>query len=305
MILHNKTGTLFTRTFLTMRLIAFILALFLSLPARAEPLRVVTDLPPVHALVSLVMGDTGTPELLLTPGADPHHFQLRPSQARTVARADLVIWVGPDLTPWLARVLAGADAENAVALGGDGDLVADHDHDHGAEIHQWLDPAIARDWIAVIAQVLAKADPDQAQTYHANAAEAVARIDQLQARLTALLTPARDLPFIVGHDAYDGFAQAFGLTIAGSIAESDAAAPGAARLADLRHVVRDAGVICLFPEAQSDPSYLQALAQDSGVRMGAALDPAGATLIPGPDLYAQLMTRLAQSIADCLLAPEK
>ena len=68
-------------------------------PALAEVPRVVTDIPPVHALVAQVMGDLGTPELLLAKGADEHDFQLKPSRAGAVAGADLVVWLGPELSP--------------------------------------------------------------------------------------------------------------------------------------------------------------------------------------------------------------
>jgi zinc transport system substrate-binding protein len=63
------------------------------------------------------MGDLGDPTVLLEPGADPHSFQLRPSQAAALSEAALVFWVGEELTPWLARALGtlSADAE-AVAL---------------------------------------------------------------------------------------------------------------------------------------------------------------------------------------------
>jgi zinc transport system substrate-binding protein len=74
---------------------------FASTPAFAEVPAVVTDIPPVHALVSQVMGDLGQPMLLLERGADEHDFQLRPSQAAAVADAELVVWIGPELTPWL------------------------------------------------------------------------------------------------------------------------------------------------------------------------------------------------------------
>ena len=65
----------------------------------------VTDFGPVQSLVADVMGDLGQPEMLLATGSDPHDFQLRPSQARTLAGADLVIWVGPDLIPALGDAL--------------------------------------------------------------------------------------------------------------------------------------------------------------------------------------------------------
>lgn len=84
-------------------------------PALAEVPRVVTDIPPVHALVAQVMGDLGQPELLLAKGADEHDFQLKPSQAGAVADSDLVIWIGPELTPWLDGAM-DSRSEGAAAL---------------------------------------------------------------------------------------------------------------------------------------------------------------------------------------------
>jgi zinc transport system substrate-binding protein len=129
---------------------------FATTPALAEVPAVVTDIPPVHALVSEVMGDLGQPVLLLERGADEHDFQLRPSQSAAVADADLVVWIGPELTPWLdsamdtrpegASALALLAGEGTVtrAYGESGDdhdhAEEDHDHakedhDHGAEGH--------------------------------------------------------------------------------------------------------------------------------------------------------------------------
>ncbi|MCU0828719.1 MAG: zinc ABC transporter substrate-binding protein [Tabrizicola sp.] len=116
---------------------------FASTPALAEVPSVVTDIPPVHGLVAQVMGDLGAPELLLTKGADEHDFQLRPSQAGSVADADLVVWIGPELTPWLDSAL-DARPEGAAALGlldAKGTFTQSygetgHDHgDHATEAH--------------------------------------------------------------------------------------------------------------------------------------------------------------------------
>ena len=84
-----------------------------TLPAWAEVPKVVTDIHPVHALVSQVMGDLGAPVLLLERGASEHDFQLRPSQAADLADADLVVWIGPELTPWLDRALDGIGGGSA------------------------------------------------------------------------------------------------------------------------------------------------------------------------------------------------
>ncbi len=74
-------------------------------PLLADVPRVVTDIPPVHSLAAQVMGDLGTPLLLLDRGADAHDFQLKPSQIAAVDEAGLVIWIGPEMTPWLERAL--------------------------------------------------------------------------------------------------------------------------------------------------------------------------------------------------------
>ncbi len=86
-----------------------------ALPAHAEAPRVLTDVPPVHSLVSRVMQGIGTPDLLVPPGASPHDFALRPSDAGRLAEAEVVIWAGEALTPWLGAPL-GTLAPGAARL---------------------------------------------------------------------------------------------------------------------------------------------------------------------------------------------
>lgn len=123
--------------------ISLIAASLIAATARAEVPAVVTDIPPVHSLVSMVMGDLGTPVLLLDQGADAHDFQLRPSQAQAVQEAGLVVWVGPEMSPWLDRVMDGLGTQapqlallavpgTATRSFGDDDH---HDHAHGDNAH--------------------------------------------------------------------------------------------------------------------------------------------------------------------------
>jgi zinc transport system substrate-binding protein len=314
----------------------YIITLLLSAtPALAEVPSVVTDIPPIHSLVSQVMGDLGQPELLLAKGADEHDFQLKPSQAGAVADAGLVVWIGPELTPWLesalesrpegAAALALLDAEGTMVreydeVGEDGhgeeghdeaghadhtEKAADHDHAHeghdhdGADPHAWLDPDNAQAWLGLIAAELARLDPENAATYAANAAVAAEGIAATDAEVAAILAPVQGKPIVTFHDAFGYFAGHYGLTIIGSIAEGDAATPGAARLAELRGMIEAGEVLCLFPEAQHDPALVAQMAEGTGARIGAALDPVGSSLETGPGAYAALLTGLAQTIAEC------
>lgn len=92
-------------------------SLLLTTAAHADAPRVAVDIMPVHALVAQVMGDLGTPDLILPPNASPHGFSMRPSQARMLENADLVILVGEELTPWMEKPLSAlAEETETLAL---------------------------------------------------------------------------------------------------------------------------------------------------------------------------------------------
>ncbi len=295
---------------------ALVLALCFPFSANAAP-QVVTDIPVVQGLTASILGED--PVLLMDAGADPHSFQLRPSQARALGDADLVIWVGPEMTPWLERALA-SDTEDKNELRlltvdgvtlrefdehhGDHGHSHDHSHDHhhaATDPHAWLEPDNAAVWLRAIADALAIADPANAATYADRADQAIVRIAEARETAKARLAPVGDRPIVVFHDAYGYFANSFDVTVAGSIALGDAAAPGAKHLHDLRDTISGKDVICIFREPQHNPDLAKSLAEDMGLGLG-TLDPTGATLEPGADLYPRLLVAMADAIAECIAA---
>jgi zinc transport system substrate-binding protein len=313
----------------------YIIALLMtSTAAFAEVPKVVTDIQPVQSLAAAVMEGLGSPEVLLDRGASPHSFQMRPSQAAAVAGADLVIWIGPELTPWMDAAVDGrpqgaallgllaaegthrrhfAEAEDEHEEAGH-DHVEEHaddhpeehaedEHDHphsGTDPHAWLDPENGKLWLGLIAAELSRLDPENAATYAANADKAAAAIDAADARAKALLDPVKALPFVAFHDAYGYFAEHYGLDVEGTVALGDAASPGARHLTELRATMQAGQTLCIFPEIQHDPALVDQMAEATGARVGGALDPEGSTLEPGPGLYPALITGLAGTLAACL-----
>ncbi|SEQ09268.1 zinc ABC transporter substrate-binding protein [Thalassovita taeanensis] len=309
----------------------------------AEVPHVATDIPPVHSLVSQVMGDLGTPALIVRPGASPHDYALRPSEAAALERADLVVWIGHGLTPWLetplqrlaatAHVIELMDTPGTRTLPyretvvfspddhaedhaddhddhadehmdehADDDDHADDDHAHGhsgIDPHGWLDPENGRFWLSLIAQALSEADPENAATYAANAESARARLDATIAQIDITLAPVSTKPFVVFHDAFQYFEKRFHMTAAGAISLSDAAAPSPARIAAIRQAVQDHGVTCVFSEPQFNPGLVATVFDGTGAHT-AVIDPLGTGLPLGPDLYTDLLTGLARTMADCL-----
>jgi zinc transport system substrate-binding protein len=131
----------------------------------------VASIKPVHALVAGVMGDLGTPHLLLAAPTSAHHFTLKPSQARALQNADIVFWIGPGMEQPLTKALAtlAADAQSVALDDSAGLVLFDFDDDghggHGINPHIWLDPFNAQIMLGVIADHLGKADPVNARAY--------------------------------------------------------------------------------------------------------------------------------------------
>jgi len=295
---------------------------FVATGAVAQVPRVAVDIAPVHSIVAAVMGDLGAPALIVPPGASPHGYAMRPSQAAALDRADLVVWMGQTLTPWMAgsvESLAG-DAVSVVLLDEpktrllavrEGATFADKDHadedaqgeggampdDHGAgDPHAWLDPDNAMIWAELIAGKLAGIDPENAAVYSDNAKAFVNEINVLKGEIDAMLNPVRGRPFVVFHDAYHYFENRFDIEAAGAVAASDAASPSAARVSEVRSVIARLGAVCALTEPQFNPAILASI----GAAQLGEVDPIGVSLTPGRDQYGTMLTNMATAIANCL-----
>ena len=179
----------------------------------------------------------------------------------------------------------------------------DHDdHGHGEfDPHVWLDPINAKAIVHEIEEALVKADPKNAKKYEANADRIAGDLDQLVKELRAQLEPVQEKGFIVFHDAYQYFEQRFGVSAIGSITVSPEVMPGAERVSDLRNKIRDLKATCVFSEPQFEPKLVTTLVEGTGARTG-VLDPLGASLTKGPDLYFKLVREMARSLKECLSA---
>ncbi len=278
------------------------------LPAAAAP-EIVVSIKPIHALVAGVTADVTTPTLLMDGAASPHDFALRPSHARRLARADVVIWVGESLEAPLAKAIAALSGSATVVTlmqrpdlkllprrAGDWAEPAGHGP---ADPHLWLDPDNAIAIVGVIESVLAGNDPPNASRYAANAARLRTDIAALEREIAAMLAPIAHTPFAVFHDAYQYFERHFNLSAVGAIVADPERRPGARRLAEIRATIGQSGARCVFTEPQFQPSLVHAVAEGSGAHV-AALDPLGAELPAGTAAYFTLMRDLAGTIFTCL-----
>ena len=181
-----------------------------------------------------------------------------------------------------------------------GDHDGHDDHGHGEfDPHVWLDPVNAKAIVHEIEEALVKADPEHASTYEANAHKMMDKLDSLTAELREELEPVHEKGFIVFHDAYQYFEQRFDVAAIGSITVSPEVMPGAERVSELREKILELNATCVFSEPQFEPKLVETLVEGTGARTG-VLDPLGASLNKGPDLYFQLIRNMASSLKKCL-----
>jgi zinc transport system substrate-binding protein len=302
--------------------------IFTGTALAADPVKVVASIKPVHSLVAGVMQGVAEPTLLVKGATSPHSFNLRPSDARALNQADLVFWVGEDLETFLTKPIrslaekahpVGLMEESSLTLlptreGGAWEKHEDHGHDghahesghedeHGThDAHVWLDVDNTARMVATIAKELSEHDSANAARYQANAAALKERLTALDAELKTTLAPVKDRPFVVFHDAYHYLEEHYGLNAVGAITVSPDQRPSAQRLSQLRAKISSLDAACVFAEPQFEPTLVATVVEKTPARRG-TLDPLGASLDDGPELYFTLMRGMAASLVSCLKGP--
>ena len=285
---------------------------------------VVVSIKPVHSIVAGVMAEVGAPHLLLEGRASPHSFQLRPSAARLLNKADLVVRVGPKLEAPLTRILSGLSSPQKVLElmdvdgmtvyksqrggrigdedehGDHGDKQHDHGRGHGVEDpHIWLSVENGKVMAEVVAARLADIDPANKQAYERGLAKVLQQLDELEDRLAVTLGPLKGRRYMVFHDAFQYLTRPYGIAFAGAITFDPSLPARAGHLARLRARLVEKQASCVFTEPQYSPKIIRTLVESNDVKTS-ELDSLGVAVPAGEAAYGIVMTRLAAALARCL-----
>ena len=175
----------------------------------------------------------------------------------------------------------------------------DHGHGHGHgeyDPHIWLDPHNAEVMIEEIAKQLAAIDPQNAATYKKNSNNAIEDIEKLIKDIKKEMK--KDISYIVFHDAYQYFEKEFNVSAFGALTLNTDVAPGAKQISKIREIIEHDNVKCLFSEPQFNPDIIKSIAKGTNVKVG-VLDPLGANLKNGKELYFKLIRDISSSLKKC------
>jgi zinc transport system substrate-binding protein len=284
----------------------FTLLLLLPLPGQAA-VKVAATIKPVHSLVAGIMKGAGEPALIISTGASPHHYTLRPSERRALAEASVIFWVGPELEAFMPRILESLDpSSTTVALIESAGLLrlpARTPRDHAAtgtqnDPHIWLSADNAHVLVDAIANELVDADSANAEIYNANRKHLHRRIAETDRMIQQKLAHKK-AAFVTYHDAYQYFENAYGLHNAGFVSSGDEFSPSAKYVHELRNRIRRQQVRCLFYDAPNRPALVDTLIHGFDIKVE-ELDAIGLRLKPGEKAWFEIMTRLAEAYESCL-----
>lgn len=271
-----------------------------------------TDL---KALVEAVGGDRVSVESLAAAVHDPHAVEIKPGQLARLREAALLVRVGLDHEPWLARALRAAGNPRLAPLGaGNLDLSQGIEllqaetvrarperggHVHGlGNPHYWLDPENARVITATILGGLARLAPADHAEFTANRARFLERLDVGLARWSRAMASLAGLRVVVAHDSWPYFTRRFGLVVVAAIEPSPGVPPSPQSLAALTARMREGGVRLIIAEPWSNAAVVAQVAARSGARAvilasSVGADPEAGDYIALFDLNVRRLTEAA------------
>lgn len=286
---------------------------------RAESTTIVaTSIKPVSMIVKAIGGDKVEIKQIVSNSASPHDFALRPSDLKKILNADLVVWVGESLEPFLEKPIANSQhAKTAIewmtlvsteehgveeAERHDGEKEKDqHDlghHHEGLDPHVWLDLNNALILANSITVKLSRVKPEEKAYFQANLLSFKRSLDLVDKENRKRLSNLKEVNYVVFHDAYGYFEAHYGLDHIANISLSPERKPGAKKIVTIRRLMKEEGVACIFSEVQFNPAIVNALVEGTKVK-SIELDPLGSRIKMDKEAYPAFLSQMSNQFSHC------
>lgn len=233
---------------------------------------------PLEFVAAEVVGRHATVTNLSPPGVEPHDLELAPDQVRSLAQADLVVYIGGGFQPAVEDLIDELSGIPTIdALDTQGELIEDDNEDPeseegAADPHVWLDPSRLASLGDVIASEMSEVDDGNADVYEDNAADLAGALNELDEEFSAALEDCERNELVVSHEAFGYLTDRYGLEQVGVSGIDPESEPSPGRVAEVAELARERGVTTIFFEEQVAPDIAQVIADEIGARVE-VLDP--------------------------------
>ena len=267
-----------------MKTLATLLTTILAvLPLRAaERIRVSSFSTILTEIAEQVGGDLVSVTAHVKPGIDPHEFEPKPADLRTVAAAQLVLLSAKHMEGYVGKLKESTGTKGALVEVGDGfaslKMLDDHGHDHGGEDpHWWHSIGNVQKATRIVRDALVKVSPQDKAALSANADRYLARLDTLQKWTRSKLAelPRNQRKLVTSHDAFQYFARENGFTVYAIEGISSSEQPSSKKVADIIRIIKEQQVKAIFPESIENPKVLKEITRETGAKVGRELHADG------------------------------
>ncbi len=245
-------------------------------PAPSVKLNVVSTVSPITNVIYNIGGDKITLSGIVPEGVNSHTFEPTPSDAKTLAQADLIFVNGLKLEEPTIKLAQANKKQGAeiIELGAQTISESEYVYDFSfpkeagsPNPHLWMNPYYALRYGEIARDALARRDPANADYYRGNYEAFKKKIDALDAKIkeTIATIPAANRKLLTYHDSFAYFAPRYGLTVIGAIQPADFSEPSAAEVADLIKQLRDEKVPAVFGSEVFPSPVLDQIAKEAGV----------------------------------------
>ena len=288
------------------RSIILLLGFCLLLPSPSaladDAFRVIASIKPIHSILAGLMQGTEGLELLVGPGEIPYGYELTKQQEISLAQADMIVWVGPELESFLINPLNNLKPGTTIETLLDNPeikVLPSRWNENERDPYIWVDSRNAIILMDELARSLMRNDPAHAHLYERNRKLMLARLAELDRRLEYGYRGLKSGIGIAWYDTLQYFEQAYALKIRDVVAQSPVHPVQAEHLLDGRTRLSEGYYACLITESNMPMKELALLVGDTRINTG-ELDSFGSRLQPGPDLYYELMENNTRVIKECL-----
>lgn len=278
----------------------------------SKQINVLASIKPLQLIAEAITDGVANTQVLLPPGVTPHDYALKPSDLKKVYGTDVLLWLGPNVEPYLAKPVRMYNGAQLAVLGlaaekGNLEQHVDehpvhhhqddgHDHLYG-DPHTWFSPEEARRVARELFGLLIAQDVENAPRYQQNLNDFLQRLAEADRQIAKQLTEGVG-KYLVAHDAYSYFENHYGLSHVAVISGQPESKPGAKGLLNLRKIVVEEQVKCLFVEPQTDPRIVNIIAEGNGLQVY-SLDPMATDIDVSAHGYEQFLMSTASRFMRC------
>ncbi|CED70889.1 high-affinity zinc uptake system protein ZnuA precursor [Aliivibrio wodanis] len=275
-----------------------------------QAMAVLSSVKPINLIVQELTKGVSESSYLVSSSASPHDYALRPSDVRKIKQADIVVWYGDDLEPFLSKIIA--DKKNVITISefssvefyhfdehGEDEHAHEGDHHHSTDPHFWLGPKEALGVAKEITVQLTKNDPLNKDKYESNLNNFENKLAQAVETISKQLKPVQHKGYFVFHDAYGYFERYFEMNNLGHFTVSPDRKPGAKSLIKIKKSLLERKAVCVFSEPQFEPAIVTTITRGTDVNKG-ELDPLAIHQANEQGAYFDFLLTISNELTRCL-----